>query len=133
MNTKCYSVALHEFAKYTDKCFRARAIDGTLRLIPSKAHFGVDNERLNTYWVAEWFIRKACLPYNPQRCVWFDEDGNIVDDAIRHTMSREELESLYRGLERFVADLSIKEVLDHQSAIKEVQTILHKSILRNGK
>ncbi len=130
MNTKCYSVKFPEFSRYSPKCIRTVATDGTIRLLPASQHFGVDNGNENTHWVSEWFIRKVGLPYNPQRCVWFDEHGNMVDDAAaeRHQMSRSELVKLYANIEMFVADLTVKEALEYQSAIKGIQTIIHKRI-----
>lgn len=126
MKTKCYSVRLTQFSKYSPKCYRAITSDNHLELIPVSQYFGVDNSSEQTHWVSEWFIRKMSLPYNPTRCVWFDEHGNMVDDVPRHTMSHDDLKSLYAHLERFVADLTVKEALEFQSAIKGVQTIMHR-------
>lgn len=130
MNTKCYSVRFPEFSKHTPLCFRSVATDGTIRLVPKSQYYGVDNSKENTHWVSEWFIRKVSLPYNPQRCVWFDANGDMVDDAAasRHMMSRDELVALYKRFENFVADLTVKEALDNQAIIKGIQTLMHKRI-----
>ena len=126
MNTKCYSVKFVEFGKFSPESFRAVTTENRREFVPRRMYFGVDNAAEKTHWVSDWFIRKVRLPYNPTRCVWFDEYGNMVDDVPRHTMSLDELKSLYAHLERFVADLTVKEALEFQSAIKGIQTIMHR-------
>ena len=45
--------------------------------------------------------------------------------ARRHTMSRSDLEHLYKEIERFVADSTSDEYREHEQAIKEIQTLIH--------
>lgn len=45
--------------------------------------------------------------------------------ARRHTMSRAELEHLYKEIERFVADSTNFEYRVHEQAIKEIQALIH--------
>ena len=45
--------------------------------------------------------------------------------ARRHTMSRAELEHLYKEIERFVADSTTFEYRVHEQAIKEIQALIH--------
>lgn len=45
--------------------------------------------------------------------------------ARRHTMSRAELEHLYKEIERFVADSTADEYHEHKQAIKDIQTLIH--------
>lgn len=51
----------------------------------------------------------------------------IIDEtgATRHTMTRSELERLYKEIERFVDDSTFDEYLEHDYAIKEIQTMIH--------
>lgn len=43
-------------------------------------------------------------------------------------MTREELENLYKTLERYIATLEYEEYKNVEQAFKAVQTMLHKSI-----
>lgn len=43
----------------------------------------------------------------------------------RHTMSRWELERLYRELEQFIADSTTDEYKEHEAAFKEIQAMIH--------
>lgn len=51
----------------------------------------------------------------------------IVDEngALRHTMTRNELERLYREIERFVADSTLEEYNANEKAIKGIETMIH--------
>ena len=55
---------------------------------------------------------------------------SIIDSSgvRRYTMSREELEFLYKQLERFVADCTNEEYIENIDAIKGVYTLIHKHI-----
>lgn len=45
--------------------------------------------------------------------------------ARRHTMSRAELEHLYKEIERLVADSTPDEYREHEQAIKGIETMIH--------
>lgn len=51
----------------------------------------------------------------------------IIDKtgATRHTMTRAELEHLYKEIERFVADCTRDEYLAYQKEIRGVYTLIH--------
>lgn len=56
--------------------------------------------------------------------------GKIIDEtgATRHTMTRAELERLYKEIERFVADCTQQEYTENKQAITAVYTLIHKHI-----
>lgn len=45
--------------------------------------------------------------------------------ARRHTMSRAELEHLYKEIERFVADSTLAECYANEKAITGIETMIH--------
>lgn len=51
----------------------------------------------------------------------------IIDESgcARHTMSRAELEHLYKEIERFVADSMPDECRENEQAIKGIETMIH--------
>ena len=49
-----------------------------------------------------------------------DEQG-----ALRHSMSREDLDELYRRLDNFIADLTYEEAEQNRDAFNAVKTIIH--------
>lgn len=52
--------------------------------------------------------------------MFIDESG-----AKRHTMTRAELERLYKEIERFVADSTLEESCANEQAIKGIETMIH--------
>ena len=54
----------------------------------------------------------------------------IIDEtgATRYTMTREELERLYKEIERFVADCTIQEYNENKQSITAVYSLIHKHI-----
>lgn len=52
-----------------------------------------------------------------------DEDG-----AMRHTIIRKELDTLYRKFDKFIADSTRQETEEHKAAILEIKGWLHKRI-----
>ena len=57
----------------------------------------------------------------------------IIDEtgATRYTMTRAELERLYKEIERFVADCSQQEYNENKQSITTVYSLIHKHIQRN--
>lgn len=51
----------------------------------------------------------------------------IIDrtGATRHTMTRAELERLYKEIERFVADSTLDECYANEKAIKGIKIMIH--------
>ena len=51
----------------------------------------------------------------------------FTDDqgAIRHSMSRDDLDELYRRLDNFIADLTYEEAERSRDAFNVVKTIIH--------
>ena len=62
-HTKCYSVRLESFYKISEKCYKAKAFDGSEALIPASQFFGQDYAvaKSDAYWISEWILNK-----NPQ-------------------------------------------------------------------
>lgn len=54
----------------------------------------------------------------------------FTDDqgAIRHSMSRDDLNELYRKLDNFIADLTHEEAEQSRDAFNAVKTIIHQRI-----
>ena len=50
----------------------------------------------------------------------FEENG-----VVRHYMSKEKINELYRMLDNFIADCSREEYEKHQKAFTEIKTLLH--------
>lgn len=51
----------------------------------------------------------------------------MIENGInRYTMASEELKSLYKRLENFVADCTTQEYLDNKEAINSVFSLIHK-------
>lgn len=61
--------------------------------------------------------------------------GKLVDEvgATRHAMSKVELNELYRKLENFIADCTIKEAKENRDAFVKVQTLIHQRIRETKK
>lgn len=56
--------------------------------------------------------------------------NGIIDEsgARRYTMTRDELQDLYKRMENFVADCTRREYEENQSAISAVYTLIHEHI-----
>lgn len=57
--------------------------------------------------------------------------GNMED--IRHTITNDKLEELYRKLDNFIGDSSWEEVQEHLPALNEVKTMIHQRMNENNK
>lgn len=77
MKTLCFSVRLESLIQISDKCFKARAFDGSEALIPSKFVFGRDYavNKSEAWWIAAWILEKKELQYSSKKKAWFDENG----------------------------------------------------------
>lgn len=51
---KCYSVRLESLTRISDKCYKAKAFDGSEALIPESQVFGQDFEvvKSDAYWIS---------------------------------------------------------------------------------
>lgn len=54
-------------------------------------------------------------------------------EDIRHTLTNDKLEELYRKLDNFIGDLSWEEVQEHLPALNEVKTMIHQRMNENNK
>lgn len=53
-------------------------------------------------------------------------------EEIRHSLTNDKLEELYRQLDNFIADLTWEEVQEHLPALNEVKTMIHQRINENN-
>lgn len=51
---------------------------------------------------------------------------------LRHTLTTDKLNELYRQLDNFIADLTWEEVQEHLPALNEVKTMIHQRIRENN-
>lgn len=59
----------------------------------------------------------------------------IIDEvgAIRHSMSKKELNELYKKLDNFIADCTIEEAKQNRDAFVKVQTLIHQRMREANK
>lgn len=53
-------------------------------------------------------------------------------EEIRHSLTNDKLEELYRKLDNFISDLTWEEVQKHLPALNEVKTMIHQRINENN-
>lgn len=54
-------------------------------------------------------------------------------EEIRHSLTNEKLNELYRQLDNFIADSTWEEVQEHLPALNEVKTMIHQRMNENTK
>lgn len=76
MKTKCYSVKLESFYRISDKCYKAKAFDGSQALIPASQYFGQDYEttKSEAYWISAWILEKVELQHSTKKAAWYDRE-----------------------------------------------------------
>lgn len=52
-----------------------------------------------------------------------------ASQSMKHQLTRERLNAIYKELEVFIADCTYEEYKSHEAAIKEVQTMIHQKTL----
>lgn len=59
----------------------------------------------------------------------------IIDEVgeIRHSMSKKELNELYKKLDNFIADCTIEEAKQNRDAFVKVQTLIHQRMREANK
>lgn len=53
-------------------------------------------------------------------------------ETLRHTMTNDRLNELYRQLDNFIADSTWEEVQEHLPAFNEVKTMIHQRMNENN-
>lgn len=53
-------------------------------------------------------------------------------EEIRHSLTNDKLEELYRKLDNFISDLTWEEVQEHLPSLNEVKTMIHQRINENN-
>ncbi len=77
MKTHCYSVRLESLISISDKCFLAKAFDGSEALIPKSMVFGQDSSvnKSEAYWISSWILKQKSIQYSTKKEAWFNENG----------------------------------------------------------
>lgn len=72
---KCYSVRLESLILISDKCYKAKAFDGSNALIPTSQVYGQDYEvqKSDAYWISAWILGKVDLQYSTKKVKWFEK------------------------------------------------------------
>lgn len=55
-----------------------------------------------------------------------------MEEVIRHNLTNDKLEELYRQLDNFISDLTWEEVQEHLPTLNEVKTMIHQRINENN-
>lgn len=53
-------------------------------------------------------------------------------ETLRHTLTNDKLNELYRQLDNFIADSTWEEVQEHMPALNEVKTMIHERMNENN-
>lgn len=53
-------------------------------------------------------------------------------ETLRHNLSNDKLNELYRQLDNFIADSTLEEVQEHLPAFNEIKTMIHKRMNENN-
>lgn len=73
---KCYSVRLESIDLITPKCYKAKAFDGSVALIPASCFYGQDLEvsKSEAYWIAAFILEKddCKIQFSTKKVKWFN-------------------------------------------------------------
>lgn len=77
---KCYSVSLESIVDISDKCFLAKAFDGSEALIPKSQVYGqdLDVHKSEAYWISAWILEKKELQYSRKKWTNFSKAGKNI-------------------------------------------------------
>lgn len=53
-------------------------------------------------------------------------------EALRHTLTNDKLNELYRQLDNFIGDLTWEEVQEHLHSFNDIKTIIHQRMNENN-
>lgn len=78
--TKCYSVRLDSLVSISDKCYLAKAFDGSESLIPKSQVFGQDYgvSKSEAYWISAWILQKKEIQYSIKKWTNFSKAGKDI-------------------------------------------------------
>lgn len=81
MKTKCYSVRLQSLTSISNKCYKAKAFDGSEAFIPASQVFGQDYDvqKSESYWISAWILEKKDLQYSTKKEGWFNPEKHIIE------------------------------------------------------
>lgn len=85
--TKCYSVRLNSLISISDKCYLAKAFDGSEALIPKSQVYGQDYDvsKSESYWITAWILEKKDIQYSTKKWTNFSKSGkNIGQIEFKH-------------------------------------------------
>ena len=89
MRTLCYSVRLESLTQISDKCYKARAFDGSSALIPASQVFGQDwdVQKCDAWWVSAWILgQRPELQSSMKKKAYFDSKSRrrLPDVTVEH-------------------------------------------------
>jgi hypothetical protein len=69
MKTLCYSVRLASLTEISERCYKAKAFDGSEALIPKSQVFGEDNDvqKCDAYWISAWILERKDLQFSEKK------------------------------------------------------------------
>lgn len=74
MKTKVYSVRLQSLTSISNKCYKAKAFDGSEALIPKSQVFAKDYDvqKCDAYWISAWILEQKDLQYSTKKEGWYN-------------------------------------------------------------
>lgn len=78
----CYSVRVESLTSISDKCYVARAFDGSEALIPKSQVMGRDYDvaKSEAYWISAWILGERKLQYSTKKSANFSKNGKQIPD-----------------------------------------------------
>lgn len=100
--TKCYSIRLDSLVSISDKCYLAKAFDGSEALIPKSQVYGRDYDvsKSEAYWVTAWILdKKPELQASLKKWTNFSKAGKDIGqiEFTHHTPEKINKEILHDG------------------------------------
>lgn len=90
--TKVYSVRLQSLTSISNKCYKAKAFDGSELLIPKSQVFGSDFDvsKSDAYWIAAWFLEKEnnSLQFTRKKAGWYNPSTRRVEPEIHYEVEK---------------------------------------------
>lgn len=79
--TKVYSVRLQSLTSISEKCYKAKAFDGSECLIPKSQVFGndYDVQKSDAYWISAWILEQKDIQYSTKKEGWYNPDKGMVE------------------------------------------------------
>lgn len=78
--TKVYSVRLQSLTSISEKCYKAKAFDGSEAFIPKSQVFGKDYDvsKSDAYWISAWILEQKDIQYSTKKEGWYNPEKDKV-------------------------------------------------------